>query len=104
MQNCKLSIILGQHYFVTNPITGVGISPKWDFTSSGQTAGNPNAFVIAAKVASIPAPTGPNDVAWLSLDSVQGELATQVFRTDTRGGQPPASVSTSQYPSSYYQH
>jgi hypothetical protein len=95
MQELKLSTILGQHYFVPTPTTHIGISPNWDFTSSGPTAGNLNAFVIAAKVASIPAPTGSNDVDWVSLTSVQGELATQVFRTDTKGGQPPALVSPS---------
>ncbi|KAI3600368.1 malate dehydrogenase [Moniliophthora roreri] len=78
---------LGEHYFVTNP-TGTGISPKWDMTKF---FANPNAFVIGARSAGIPAPTGPSDVDWLYLTNVQGGLATEIYRTDTKGGQPPAS-------------
>jgi hypothetical protein len=48
--------------------------------------------VIAAKAGGMPAPTGAKDVDWLLLNSVQGKLATQVYRVDTRSGQPPASV------------
>ncbi|KAJ8515026.1 hypothetical protein ONZ45_g7492 [Pleurotus djamor] len=87
----KTPVILGQHFFITNPLTGVGLSPKWDFTSQGATKGNPNAFVVGARSGGIPAPTGAKDVDWLSLNGVQGGLASQVFRVDTRGGQPPAS-------------
>jgi hypothetical protein len=83
--------ILGQHYFITNPISGTGLSPKWDFTSN-VLAGNSSAFVVGAKTGDLPAPTGPSDVDWLMLKNVQGELASQIYRTDTRGGQPPASV------------
>lgn len=67
------------------------MSPKWDFTS-GALAGHPSAFVVAAKAGDIPAPTGPPDVDWLSLTNVSGSLATQVFRVNTVGGLPPASV------------
>jgi hypothetical protein len=83
--------ILGVHYFITNPITGTGISPKWDFATSYD--GNPDAFVVAAKVANLAAPTGTHDVDWLQLKNVQGGLADAVYRVDTKGGQPPASVS-----------
>ncbi|KAG6869384.1 hypothetical protein C0995_003605, partial [Termitomyces sp. Mi166 len=79
-----------QHYYVNNP-AGTGISPKWDFTSQGATRGNPNAYVVAAKVVSLAAPTGPHDIDWVQLKAVTGSLATDVYRTDTRGGQPPAS-------------
>ena len=78
---------------MVNPLTGTGINPKWDFTSSGTTAGNPNAFVTAAKVSSIGAPTGSQDIDWVDLKNLVGSLAQQVYRTDTRLGQPPASVS-----------
>jgi len=78
---------------VVNPLTGTGINPKWDFTSSGTTAGNPNAFVTAAKVSSVGAPTGSQDIDWVDLKNLVGSLAQQVYRTDTRLGQPPASVS-----------
>jgi len=90
--------VLGQHYFITNPITGSGISPKWDFTSSGKTKGNANAFVVGAKVANIPAPVTAKDVDWLQLSNVQGKLASEVYRVDTRGGQPPASCTPGSNP------
>ena len=83
---------LGQHYFVPNP-NGQGLGAKWDFTSQGALAGNTNAFVVAAKVNQTDAPTGPKDIAWVSLKSVTGQLAQQIYRTDTRLGQPPATVS-----------
>lgn len=82
--------VLGQHYFVTSP-SGTGISPKFDFTS-GKFAGNPNAFILAAKAGDIPAPTGSADVDWLELSNVAGKLATEVFRVNTKAGQPAASV------------
>ena len=83
--------ILGQHYFITNPITHSGISPKWDFSAKGDRFhGNPNAYIVASKVEDLPAPTGPGDVDWLQLKEVTGKLADEVYRVDTRGGQPPA--------------
>ncbi|KAJ7819304.1 hypothetical protein B0H13DRAFT_391543 [Mycena leptocephala] len=83
--------LLGYHYFVTSP-SGTGISPMWDFTSSGSFAGNANAYVIGAKVGDIPAPTSPTtNVDWLALNGVQGALASKIFRIDTVGGQPPTS-------------
>jgi hypothetical protein len=85
----------GQHYYVTNPITGTGINPKWDFTSQGATKGNKDAFVIAAKTTGATAPDTATDIDWVFLTALAGEgkLASQVYRTDTRGGQPPATVS-----------
>jgi len=91
-------IILGQHYYVTNPITGTGVNPKWDFTSQGKTAGNKDAFVIAAKAAVLPAPTGSQDIDWVQLNNIQGKLASQVYRVDTRGGQPPATCTPGSNP------
>ncbi|KAJ7119947.1 hypothetical protein C8R43DRAFT_1112426 [Mycena crocata] len=83
--------LLGQHYFVTSP-SGTGISPKWDFTSTGKFAGNTTAFVLAAKAANLTAPTNPaTNVDWLALNNVQGSLASKIFRIDTVGGQPPTS-------------
>jgi hypothetical protein len=86
------SVILGQHYFVANP-SGTGAAvPKWDFTSSGKTTGNTDAYVIGSKTGNIASPKGSTEnVDWLSLKAVQGKLATQIFRTDTVSGQPPAS-------------
>ncbi|KAI8969787.1 hypothetical protein BD414DRAFT_255845 [Trametes punicea] len=84
--------VLAQHYFVTNPITGQGISPKWDFSSSGKFEGVKDAFIVGKSKGSIPAPTNATrDVPWLDLVQVQGDIASEVFRFDTVGGQPPAS-------------
>ena len=85
-----LRFILGQHYFIANP---VALSPKWDFTSASE-AGHADAFVIGARTGDIPAPTDPStNIDWLSLKNAGGDLADQIFRVETRGGQPPASVS-----------
>ena len=85
---------LGQHYFVTNPVTGQGVSPKWDFTSSGENKGNPNAYVVGKGVGTLPSPNDPTtDVAWLEVQNVEGDLADTIFRYDTVNGQPPSSVS-----------
>lgn len=80
---------------MTSP-SGTGISPMWDFTSTGKSAGNATAFVMAAKVGDMVAVTSPaTNVDWLALDRVEGQLASKIFRIDTVGGQPPASVSPS---------
>ncbi|KAK7061085.1 hypothetical protein VNI00_000820 [Paramarasmius palmivorus] len=80
-------LTLGEHYFVTNPETGSGTSPRWDFTAR---LGNPEAYVTAAKKGGIAAPTGKQDVDWLYLTDIAGGLACEIYRTDTRAGQPPA--------------
>ncbi|KAG6841269.1 hypothetical protein C0991_000247 [Blastosporella zonata] len=90
LQPANTPDILGQHYYVTNPVTGSGVNPKWDFTSQGATKGNANAYVVGAKVSSLSAPTGSHDIDWVQLKALTGSLATAVYRTDTRGGQPPA--------------
>ncbi|TDL23783.1 hypothetical protein BD410DRAFT_150392 [Rickenella mellea] len=81
--------VLGQHVFVTNPVTGTGISPQFDFRSASR-KDDPNAYVIASKVGNIAAPTGKQDVDWLSLMNARGSLSTQILRLNTRGGQPPS--------------
>ncbi|KAJ6491194.1 hypothetical protein C8R45DRAFT_196806 [Mycena sanguinolenta] len=82
-------VLDGFHFFVESP-SGTGLSPEWDFSSI---TGNPNDFVIGAKVGDLPDPTGdPSfDIDWLQLSAVEGDLASQIFRIDTVGGQPPAS-------------
>jgi len=85
--------VLGQHYYVPNPNITTGspaISPKWDFTSGAEN-GDAEAYVIGAKVASLPAPSGKNDIDWVQLKKVEGALADAIYRVDTKGGQPPAS-------------
>ena len=54
--------------------------------------------MIGAKVGDLPAPTGPSDIDWLQVKNVQGELATTLYRVDTKAGQPPSSVCTHCYP------
>ncbi|KIY73259.1 hypothetical protein CYLTODRAFT_417223 [Cylindrobasidium torrendii FP15055 ss-10] len=71
---------LGEHYFIAS---ASGISPRWDFGSKG--------YVVGARDAGVPAPTGPQDVDWLLLHGTEGDLATQIYRVDTRLGQPPSS-------------
>lgn len=80
---------LGAHFFIKN--NSGGISPVWDFRGDA-TPDKPDAFVLAARVAGLKAPTGSQDVDWLQLKGVSGGLATSVYRTHTKGGQPPASV------------
>ncbi|GJE92685.1 hypothetical protein PsYK624_088400 [Phanerochaete sordida] len=86
--------VLGQHYFIVNPVTGSGLSAKWDFTSASL-SGHPDAFVVGARTGDVPAPTDPTvNIDWLSLSAVPnlgGDLADDVYRVQTRGGQPPVS-------------
>ncbi|EIN08187.1 hypothetical protein PUNSTDRAFT_44769 [Punctularia strigosozonata HHB-11173 SS5] len=81
--------VLGQHYYVPSP-SGTGVSPKWDFTSASF-KGNSEAFVVASKTAAVNAPNAATDITWVFLTAVEGELADNVYRVQTRGGQPPAS-------------
>ncbi|KAF7292164.1 hypothetical protein MIND_01243500 [Mycena indigotica] len=95
--------ILGYHYFINSPTTAGAINAKWDFTSTGSHKGDATAFVVGAKVGNIPAPA-PADpkvtVDWLMLNGIPGfdALASQVFRVDTVGGQPPASCAAGAAP------
>ncbi|KAE9408052.1 hypothetical protein BT96DRAFT_986271 [Gymnopus androsaceus JB14] len=87
----EFPFILGQHYFVTNPVTGTGLSPKWDFTSAAF-AGNPAAFVVGSKIDDVPAPiNSAANIDWLYLTNLTGTLANEIYRVDTQGGQPPTS-------------
>ncbi|KAI0764609.1 hypothetical protein BD413DRAFT_606239 [Trametes elegans] len=91
--------VLAQHYFVPNPTAGQGLSPKWDFTSSGAFAGVQDAFIVAKGKGTLPAPTNATrDVAWLDVVQVQGNIASEVFRFDTVGGQPPSSCQSGHSP------
>jgi len=84
--------VLGQHYYVPNP-SGSGVSPKWDFTSSGANKGNANAYMIGAKVGDIESPDSQTNIDSLMVKNIRGELADLVFRVENNGGQPPASCS-----------
>jgi len=92
--------LLGHHYFVNNPTGAAGVSPTFDFRSDSQ-KGNPNAFVITAKIGDILAPNNPTkNIDWLELQAIpgQGDLATNVFRIFTFGGQPPTSCTPGSAP------
>ena len=80
--------VKGQHYFVSQNGTLV---PVWDLRSSG----GPNAIVFAQKVKDVPSPNGPQNVDWLELKKVSGDLANLIYRVDTVKGQPPTTVSSS---------
>lgn len=74
------SVILGKHFFTAD------LKPEWDFQRSGR------GYVLGKKTDEAPAPTGKQDIAWLRLEAAEGDLSRLVYRTDTRGGQPPAQV------------
>jgi hypothetical protein len=78
----------GDHYFITNPVTGTGISPKF-----AQKANGGASFTVLGKKGGVKAPDTTN-VDWLQLSSIAGDWATTVFRVDTKAGQPPASCTT----------
>lgn len=83
---------LGEHYFITDPVTGTGLSPEWDFTSD-LFAGNPAAFVVGSKIDDDLAPVDSAvNIDWLYLTNLTGTLANEIYRIDTQGGQPPTSV------------
>ena len=82
----------GQYYFIQQNGT---IVPVWDFTTSGENAGNPNAIVIAQKIKSAPSPDGPENIDWAELKKTSGNLANQIYRVNTVKGQPPSTVRSS---------
>ncbi|KAI0792339.1 hypothetical protein C8Q75DRAFT_752412 [Abortiporus biennis] len=89
--------VLAQHYFIPNPAGG--LSPKWDFTSSGKFQGKSNAFIVVKGKGSLPSPNDPSkDINWLDVVRIDGDAADEVLRTDTRGGQPPSSCTPGQSP------
>jgi hypothetical protein len=84
---------LGEHFFV-------GKIPRWDFSvPGGLLEENKEAFVLGAQPAAAnvaaPVSTGEGNIAWLYLNRQDGELANEIYRTDTRGGVAPQSVSVS---------
>lgn len=85
-------LILADHYFVPNP-SGTGLSPVWDFRATKRFYGNKNAYMLGASVKSVVPPVDPADnVNWLRLRKVSGDIADEAYRIDTIGGQPPTSV------------
>jgi len=71
------------HYFVQNP-DGSGIAPRFDLAGTDR-------FTTLKKTGDIPSPQGKENVDWLELSEVAGDLSNVVYRTDTVQGQPPSS-------------
>jgi hypothetical protein len=86
--------LLGHHYFIAGPTSGT-IIPVWDFTSSGVTKGNANAFVNAAKDLSVASTRPAIDVPSLQLHNISGNLATMIYRLEDVSGQPLSTCSGS---------
>jgi len=84
--------LAGYHYFINDNGT---LRPKFDFTSTGPTKGNSDAYAVTTKAVDVPAPNSLHDIDWLGLKGLSGKFADEVFRVDTRGGQPPTSVRSS---------
>jgi hypothetical protein len=84
--------VTGQHYF--QKLSGPPV-PVWDLRADPPFKNNPDAFVVAHKVKSVPSPDGASDVAWLELVKDSGGLANTIYRINTEAGQPAASVSSS---------
>jgi hypothetical protein len=83
----KYPIVLGPHDFTVNPITGVGINPRFDFS---EFTGIPNDIFIGVHITTYQ-DGNPDDVLWLHVVHVQGPLFNQLWRTRTMGGMPPTS-------------
>ena len=83
--------LVGYHYHINDNGT---LLPAFDLTSAGPTKGNPDAFVVTTKAVDVPAPDSRHDIDWVELKGLSGKFADAVFRVDTRGGQPPTSVSS----------
>jgi hypothetical protein len=81
----RTPLYVSDHYFITNPITGNGTSPKFASARDGG-----KTFMVAEKTAGKPAPN-PADIDWLQLSAIQGGFAKTCFRMSTRAGKPPAS-------------
>lgn len=94
---------LGQHYFIPNPnnASDPTIYAKWDFTTASlkNDPNSKNAYSVGNRTGQVPSPDDPvHDADWLSLAPVfidgkpDGQLADQVYRIHSNGGNPPDSV------------
>jgi hypothetical protein len=85
-------VIQADHYFIPNP-TGTGLSPVWDFRTNKKFLGQENAVFVGKGAGSVVPPVDPsNNINWLRVGKVSGDIADEVYRIDTIGGQPPTSV------------
>jgi hypothetical protein len=84
--------VVGQHYYVPNPLDNSTVVPKFQ---------DPTGFFIGEKNASVASSTPTYSVAAVLLQNVQfgqagGSLATWVVRTDVVGGVVPSVLDTCQ--------
>lgn len=86
-------VVQANHYFIPNPV-GTGLAPVWDFRTTQRFSGKSDAAFVGIGVASVVPPVDPRDnINWLRVGKISGDIADEVYRTDTVGGQPPTSVS-----------
>ena len=86
-------VILADHYFISNP-SGSGISPVWDFRATQRFHGQADAVLVGKSSGTVVAPVDPSDnINWLRIANASGDIADEVYRIDTIGGQSPTSVS-----------
>lgn len=83
--------ILDQHYF--NDDGAGGITPVWDSRATPRFQGVDNAVFLGKVVAKTSDPNPTQNVDWLHLVKVSGDIADEVYRILTVGGVPPTSVS-----------
>lgn len=70
----------GEWFFISNPITGPGMIPKWDFIASSVIASNYDAFAPTEKAFGASAPTGTKVIDWLyHMNTGGGYLAHSVY-------------------------
>jgi hypothetical protein len=81
----RTPLLLAYHYFITNPVTGTGINPKF-----AQAANGGASFTTLSKKGDLKSADAAN-VDLLQLSTIAGDWASTVFRVDTKDGQPPAS-------------
>ena len=92
LPNCgNPNAILSQHYFIQNG--SGGISPVWDFRATPKFQGVDDAVIVAKSLASMPDANPTQNIPWVHLGKVSGDIADEVYRISTVGGVPPSSVS-----------
>jgi len=81
--------ILAQHYFIENE-TG-GISPVWDFRATPKFGGIADAVLVGKTLANVSDVNPTQNIPWLHVGKVSGDIADEVYRIFTVGGVPPSS-------------
>jgi len=83
------SLILSQHYFISN--AAGGISPVWDFRATPKFQGVNNAVFVGKALANTPDADPTKNVPWLHLGKVSGDISDEIYRIYTVGGVAPSS-------------